>query len=157
MRTTLAMLLLAGCWTSSAPRPPRAGSPTPAGPRVPRVAEFGIFEDSGRLRVTRYVPVREGIVFGWRVELPCFDSVAYRERLKLAGAAEWIQDADTTISDDRSTATIESVADCNDGWIEKHWAVSATDPIGPIELTLNVEGFAPVIFRAAYIASRETL
>lgn len=116
-----------------------------------------MFEDTGVLRVTRRVPVQDGIVFGWRIELPCVDPVAYREQLTLAGPAEWIQDADTTISADRSTATIDSVADCNDGWIEKHWAVSPNDPLGPIHLRVAVEGFAPIVFRAAFVPWLPTL
>jgi len=154
----VAALVIAGCWTSRAAQPSAviANHEAPRKPPVapsPLGAELGIIDGTGAFTRTDEVPLYDGSVFGWRLQLDCAPGapVRIREELRLPGPGAWGADPDLVISRDGRSARVRDQLACSeDGWIEKVWTVSPGDPPGVWTIRVTAEGFATQTFRATF-------
>ena len=159
----LAAVALAGCWSSPAPAvptphaPPRA--PIPAARPIPD-GELGTWDELGAFHPTFEIPLAAGTVFGWRLAIPCGrrpqGGVEVLEELRLPAPGDWGGDPEMVISADRTKVSVRATIDCQDGWIEKQWSVSAGDPVGTWTIRVTAEGYGPRSFLATFVAPTTT-
>jgi hypothetical protein len=134
----------------------KAANATTSDPTAPLVSWFGAWnEDTNKFdRKLRFEKV-EGQSFGWRMKIRCTGPVRFKEVMKLPAAGDWSFEADdmpgTTISDDKTTTTTIDYAACKQGWIEHVWSVAAGDPAGTYVITVEVDGYAPQVFRPKFM------
>lgn len=122
--------------------------------KKPAEAIFGRPDETGRWLRLREVTFAEGKTFGWRIRLPCRQPVEYTEVMKLPGPGDFTFEPEelreTTISEDKKTATTHDYAACIDGWIEHSWALAPEDPKGPWEITVAIEGYETQVFKVKF-------
>src|SRR5262245_15997440 len=130
-------------------------SSAPAGrtdaPKQPVASSFGKAENGEIKKQVRFELDGE-TVFGWRLKLPCTGPTKFRESLQMPAPGDWGFDTvTTTISADKTRSVVVDYAPCFDGWIEHAWTTSRNDPPGEYVLTVEIEGFAPQVFRASFV------
>lgn len=109
--------------------------------------EFGVFGECG-LTPSTYVPWAVGEAFGWSVQVPDGQPVAWREELVLPSAPqEWSGSNFVDIKDDGRTAVTAGVDLPFDGELAHAWRLDDGDPPGDYELRLWIDGNLHQIFR----------
>lgn len=139
--------------------PPPRQLPVEPGPRVaprkPAEVAFGRPDDAGRWMRLREIRFEDGKTFGWRIRLPCLQPVEFVEVMRLPAPGDFTFDPEelreTTISDDKKTATTHDYAACIAGWIEHSWALAPEDPKGIWEITVTIPGYEPQVFRPRFV------
>jgi hypothetical protein len=132
-------------------RPTPASPPIADSPRQPVASSFGKTEN-GEIKKQRRFALDGDTVFGWRLKLPCTGPTRFRETLQMPSPGEWGFDATTTtISADQTRSVVVDYSGCFDGWIEHAWSTSRNDPPGEYVLTVEVDGYAPQVFRATFV------
>ena len=152
----LAVALATACGGGA--RHDEAARPTPAvpsrstePPRQPVASSFGKAEN-GEIKKQLRFELDGETAFAWRLKLPCTGPTRYRETLQMPSPGDWGFDSvTTTISADKTRSVVVDYAPCFDGWIEHAWTTSRNDPPGEYVLTVEIEGFAPQVFRATFV------
>jgi hypothetical protein len=112
-------------------------------------AQFGVLDPWGSanpgFRPSTKVPLKEGQVFGWMIELESkSQTVRWREEIRLPAApAAWRSDdkeARHTLSADRRTSVLEREQRLEDGMIYSFWQLEPGDPKGRYSIRVMVEG-----------------
>jgi hypothetical protein len=122
---------------------------SPTAPRQPAKVELGHMVDGALHPQTKFELV-SGMSYMWRIELPCTGPVEYVETLKESGPSTWSVGAETTISDDQTSAKTHTFGACFDGWIEHEWNINENDPPGEYLLTVEIAGYATQTFRPTF-------
>jgi|UPI000372F942 hypothetical protein len=100
--------------------------------------EFGVFrkEKNGNLTLipTRKVPLQEGVIYGWRLQLHDYNSeVTWREILKLPKPPQtWgtTNAENFSLSADGTFVEIKRKDFPKDGVIANSWTIASGDPVG---------------------------
>jgi hypothetical protein len=110
-------------------------------------AEFGLkrvdFRGKTNVIPTTRVPLREGNIYGWRIQLKDYQSeVKWREVLRLPKPPEtWGTDngEDFSISRDGTTAQTKRIQSAEDGVIENFWTIAPGDPLGKYKIEVYID------------------
>ncbi|QXE21706.1 hypothetical protein B6N60_00383 [Richelia sinica FACHB-800] len=109
-------------------------------------AEFGIKRiNRGKANFipTTQVPLQEGYVYGWRIQLDKYQGeVKWREVLRLPKAPEtWSTEfsEDFSISKDGKTATSKRSQTPVNGVIENFWTIAPGDPVGKHQIEVYID------------------
>ncbi len=105
------------------------------------VTEFGVVDDCDGFSATRVVPLEVGQTFGWRLQVPDGQPVAWREELILPEApAQWSGAHFVDIREDGRVAVTAGIDVPYEGVMGHGWSITEGDPAGRYELRLWIDG-----------------